>query len=158
MQVQMGNAKKEIILGIGWGVAGYFSWYVSVFIFSFYTHYLVTPSIKFASRLGVKALTTIVTHIVFYFTDYILAGFFAAVLTRWCGFKRSALLIFIFGATIIRYSSSIDTLSAYTDIYPKLPSWVISSFTSDMVYIFILLPLSAWIGTYIGRRRDQRAT
>jgi hypothetical protein len=149
---KIGNTQKEIVFCLGWGVAGFLSWYISLIIFSNWTHSLVPLLRKMTASLGLTSLYLTTQHIAFHLSDYVLAVIFVALLTRWCGYKKSTLVTFVFGATIVTFISSLESLSAYMDIYPKLPSWVISYFCSSMIYVFVLLPLSAWIGTIVGRQ------
>jgi hypothetical protein len=157
MNMQMANTRKDILLIIVWGLAGYLSWYISLIMFTFFTHSFVTIPTKFAARLGIMSLTSIVNLLSCHLPDYVFAIAFVALLTRWCGYTRSALLSFIFGAVITTLFISINGLFDYLNIYSKLPSWAISWFTSNMVHIFIFLPISSWAGTLIGCRWKQQS-
>jgi hypothetical protein len=151
---EMNYQSKTIFIGLGWAIVGKISAYVSVLVLSTILAPVVTISNinEIMNHFHSFAVTRIGIFLAFHFTDFIMAIFFTSLLAWWYGFKKLFLGAFILGATYATFCHAVTSIFYYMKIYTDVPSWALWVFCSEMLFVFVLLPLSAWSGCIIGQK------
>ena len=153
------SLRKKILMFLLWLVCGVLSWYVAVFVSTFVVspflaRWVIIPGGMPFSR-EILAITDV---LIFSAGDYITAFFATTTLCYLTGYERLWLIGFIVGVDGYPLYDNFVSLSAYLDVYPGLPSWVIRWWFQDLVPIVIVVPLVAWAGCMAGRKLGLRRT
>jgi hypothetical protein len=142
---------KSALASLGWLFAGYLSWYLSIYLFSYF---FVSPAmngidnINQITNYGIFRALSIMFHM--HFVEFVISFIFVALLSFLVKSNWNKLLLFFIGSAGLSVYIKMDNLITYFGKYPKLPDHIIRSAMESFISLLIIMPIVIYCGYRAG--------
>jgi hypothetical protein len=143
---------KIAYIGLLWLVVGFLCAQLSTYFFNYYISDLVYPSSKFVdTKLHSKYLSMLTIFFIFNVSDLLFIFLGTFILSFKSGKNVFLFILFAIGALGVSFYYTTWAITEYCKLYDPLPSWVVSWFIQEIVFLIFALSV-AWAGILCGNR------
>lgn len=145
--------KKDYLIALLWLICGYLCWLSGVYLLRYESSNLVLPISEYINTtFNSYFISSLTTFMLLYMADFILIFFATIFLSRATGKRLVWFVVFLIGCRGRTLYGTINGIIFHMNNYGTLPSEMTSWLFESLAANFIIAPLIAWLGIFIGHK------
>jgi hypothetical protein len=142
---------KKWFIPFIWLSAGFVSWFLSKFLFSYILSPLLIETVRAANANTRSVILQNMVNMGFAnMADFTLCFSFGMLLSYFSKFNMLRVLLFASGAVAISLYARIEALIGYMGMYSQLPPWAVASEMQGFISLLLIVPLCSIAGGKVG--------